>query len=69
MVVAPVGWSMRLVRWLGKILLYLWDGLNVWCPICLLCKKSGCDVSRCPIAKLDIRVGAFLEDIAYGVEE
>jgi len=59
---------MRLVRILGKVLLYLWDGLQVWCPICLLCKKPGCDVSKCPIAKLDIIVGAKLEDIAYGDE-
>jgi len=68
LVVALVGWSMRLVRRLGKILLYLWDGLNVWCPICLLCKKPSCDISRCPIARLDIRVGAFLEGIAFGDE-
>ena len=54
---------------IGKALLYLWDGLNVWCPICLICRQEGCDVSRCPIKKLDVKIGAFLEGVAYGMED
>ena len=60
---------MKLIRAIGKVLLYLWDGLMVWCPICLLCKRGGCDVSWCPVMKLDVRIGAILEDMAYGRDE
>ena len=59
---------MRLVGLLGKILLCLWDGLNIWHPICLLCRKPSCNILRCPVAKLDVKVGAFLEDMAFGDE-
>ena len=58
---------MRLVRLIGKALLYIWDGLRVWCPICLICKRPGCSTS-CPIQRLGIRIGARLEDLAYGPE-
>jgi len=60
---------MKLIRVIGKVLLYLWDGLNVWCPICLICKREGCDVSRCPVKLLDVKIGAILEDVAYGMGE